>query len=140
FEQPLPYKIADAGAEPLDSPELLRVLAALTGGWASEGNGSQVLTNGDEFYVAELAAIHAAQRFVHIECYIFQQGRVSDEILQALEERARAGVEVRLLMDAIGSTAYPDSRFTALRQAGGRAAWYHPVRWYTWPRVNNRRH
>jgi cardiolipin synthase A/B len=47
---------------------------------------------------------------------------------------------VRLVIDAIGSTAYPDKRFAALRRAGGRVAWYHPVRWYTWPRVNNRTH
>ena len=99
-----------------------------------------MLTNGESFYEAELDAIRAAQRFVHLECYIFQQGRVTDRFLQALEERARAGVEVRLVVDAIGSAAFPDSRFKLLRQAGGRAAWYHPVRWYTWPRLNNRTH
>lgn len=140
FEPPLPYEISDRGAESLDSPEFLRVLSAVTGGWATGGNAVQVLTNGEQFYPAELAAIRSAKRFVHIECYIFQNGRVSDEVLHALEDRARAGVEVRMVIDAIGSTAYPDSRFTALRQAGGRVAWYHPVRWYTWPRANNRTH
>jgi cardiolipin synthase len=64
----------------------------------------------------------SAQRFIHIECYIFQKGRVSDRILHALEERARAGVEVRMVIDAVGSTAFPDNRFAALRQAGGRVA------------------
>ena len=44
------------------------------------------------------------------------------------------------MIDAIGSTAYPDSQFGALRQAGGKVAWYHPLRWYSWPRVNNRTH
>jgi cardiolipin synthase len=140
FEPPLLYKIADPGNEPLDSEEFLRVLSAVTGGWESMGNAAEVLTNGDHFYAAELDAIQHAQRFVHIECYIFQKGRVSDRILHALEERARAGVEVRMVIDAVGSTAYPDSRFAALRQAGGRVAWYHPVRWYSWPRANNRTH
>jgi cardiolipin synthase A/B len=140
FEPPLPYAIAVAGDEPLDSPEFLRVLSAVTGGWPSEGNAAQVLTDGDRFYPAELAAIRGAQHFIHIECYIFQKGRVTTEILQALEERARAGVEVRLVIDAFGSTAYPDSNFDALRDAGGKVAWYHPVRWYTWPRANNRTH
>ena len=140
FEPPLRYDIANSGSEPLDSPEFLRVLAAVTGGWSSEGNAVEVLTNGDQFYAAILGAIKKAQHFVHIECYIFQNGRVTDQILHALEERARAGVEVRLVIDAVGSTAYRDSRFATLRQAGGRVAWYHPVRWYTWPRVNNRTH
>ena len=140
FEQPLPYEIADAGPEPLDSAEFQRVLSALTGGWFSDKNGVQVLTNGEQFYAAELAAIESAQRFVHVECYIFQRGRVSDQILHALENRAKAGVEVRLVIDAIGSTAYADSRFSTLRKAGGRVAWYHPVRWYSWPRANNRTH
>src|SRR5689334_21927235 len=115
FEQPLPYEISDPGSEPLDSPEFLRVLSAISGGWPSDGNQVEVLTNGDQFYAAEVAAIHSAKKFVHIECYIFQQGRLSDWILNALEERARAGVEVRLVIDAIGSTAYPDKRFAALR-------------------------
>ena len=65
---------------------------------------------------------------------------MSDQILHALEERARAGVTVRMVLDAVGSAAYPDRRFTALRQAGGRVAWYHRVRWYSWPRANNRTH
>ncbi len=140
FESPLPYEIAEPGSEPLDSPEFQRVLAAVTGGWLSAGNRVQVLTNGEQFYPAELAAIRSAKQFVHIECYIFQKGRVTDEILHALEERARGGVEVRMVIDAIGSTAYPDNRFKTLRAAGGRVAWYHPVRWYTWPRANNRTH
>ncbi len=140
FGPTLPYRITDYGNEPLDSSEFVRVLAAVTGGWESEGNSVEVLTNGDRFYAAELDAIRAARRFVHIECYIFQKGRVTEEIVSALEERARAGVEVRLVIDAVGSTAYPDSRFDALRRAGGQVAWYHPVRWHSWPRINNRTH
>lgn len=140
FESPLPYEIGDPGTEPLDSRDFQRVLAAVTFGSPTEGNAVQVLTNGDQFYPAELAAIQSAQRFIHIECYIFQKGRVTDEILHALEERARAGVEVRLVIDAIGSAGYRDSRFATLRKAGGRVAWYHRVRWFSWPRANNRTH
>jgi cardiolipin synthase len=140
FEQPLAYQIADAGNEPLDSAEFLRVLTAVTWGSQSSGNRVQVLTNGEQFYRAELQAMKRARQFIHIECYIFQKGRVTDEIVQVLEERATNGVEVRLVIDAVGSTAYLDRRFDPLRRAGGRVAWYHPVRWYTWPRANNRTH
>ena len=140
FGPTLPYRIHDAGSEPLSSEESLRVLSATTGGWSSNGNALQVLTNGDQFYPAELAAIRNAQHFVHIECYVFQKGRVTDQVLNAIDERARAGVQVRMVIDAVGSAAFPDTRFTTLRRLGGRVAWYHPVRWYSWPRANNRTH
>lgn len=140
FEEPLPYVIANPGREPVDSPQFEEILAKLTGGGWSDRNRVDVLTNGDTFYPAELDAIEHAQRFVHIECYIFQQGRVTDRILHALEERAQAGVEVRLVIDGMGSAGYPKQRFDRLKQLGGRVVWYHPLRWYTWTRANNRTH
>ena len=140
FERPLPYTISRPGSEALDSPQFLQTLSALTWGGIYRHTRVEVLANGDTFYEAELEAIRAAKKFVHIECYIFQQGRLTDRFLQALEERAGAGVEVRLVIDAIGSTAFPKSRLEPLQRAGGKVAWYHPVRWYNWPRINNRTH
>ena len=121
FEQPLPYTIANPGAEPIDSPEFARIIGQLTGGGWSDRNGVEVLTNGNTFYAAELDAIRNAKRFVHIECYIFQQGRVTDQVLHALEERAQAGVEVRLVIDAIGSAGFPKSRFERWKRPAGRS-------------------
>ncbi len=43
-------------------------------------------------------------------------------------------------MHAIGSASTSDNAVKQLRDAGGQVAWYHPVRWYTWPRINNRTH
>lgn len=140
FESPLPYAIANPGAEPIDGRDFQRVLAELTGGGWSDNNRVDILTDGGAFYPAELDAVGKAQRFVHIECYIFQQGRVTDQFLRVLEERASAGVEVRIVIDAVGSAAFPKKRFDRLRQLGGHVAWYHPLRWYDWPRINNRTH
>ncbi len=140
FENPLPYAIANPGSEPIDSPDFGRILAELTGGAWSDNNRIDVLTDGGAFYTAELDAIAKAQRFVHIECYIFQQGHVTDRFVNALEQRAAAGVEVRLVIDSVGSTAFPKARFDKLKSLGGHVAWYHPIRWYTWPRINNRTH
>ncbi len=140
FEEPLPYAISKPGAEGLDSPEFLQILSTLTGGGIFHHNRIDVLTNGDVFYAAELEAIRGARKFVHIECYILDEGQTSDHLLQALEERASAGVEVRLVVDAIGSHAFPKKRLERLHRLGGQVAWYHPVRWYTWPRINNRTH
>jgi cardiolipin synthase len=140
FAPPLPYAIFDAGAEPIDSPEFGNILSKLTGGGWSDGNRVDVLTNGGAFYNAELDAIGKAQHFVHIECYIFQKGRVADQMLHALEERARNHVEVRLVIDSVGSNGFPKKRFETLESLGGRVSWYHQLKWYSWPRLNNRTH
>ena len=50
------------------------------------------------------------------------------------------GVEVNLNIDAIGSASMPKKFFNDLKQAGGHVEWYHPLRWYNWPRANNRTH
>ncbi|HEX6881660.1 MAG TPA: phospholipase D-like domain-containing protein, partial [Terriglobales bacterium] len=87
-----------------------------------------------------LASIGAAQRSICMECYIFQRGRIADRFLQALAERAAAGLKVNLLLDGLGSLATTDSYLKVLTDAGGKVAWYHPLRWNTWPRYNNRTH
>jgi cardiolipin synthase len=65
---------------------------------------------------------------------------VADRLVDLLTERARAGVRVRLVIDAIGSWRTPTAYFDGLRAAGGEVAWYQPVRWHTLKRFNNRTH
>src|SRR5207237_4309128 len=75
-----------------------------------------------------------------VEAYIFQRGKVTHDLLAALTERARAGVRVNMMVDAVGSMLTAKHDFKELRAAGGRVEWYHPLRWYSWPRYNNRTH
>ncbi len=141
FEPGLDYKLDAQDALPLDSPEFLRVLESLTDAKLHTHNRIEVLTNGEVYYEAELAAIRQAERSINLEAYIFRKGDVGKRFLDALTERARAGVEVRLVLDAIGSFTTWDSYLEPLRAAGGRIAWYHPLRqWYTLARINNRTH
>jgi cardiolipin synthase len=65
---------------------------------------------------------------------------VGSEFLAALCERARAGVQVRLTVDRIGSIGTRDAFFDCLRAAGGKMCWYHPIRWNTWQHVDQRTH
>jgi cardiolipin synthase len=140
FAPGLDYKIRTPLAAPIESADFLRMIEALADARAHRGNRIEVLTNGEVYYEAELTAIRAAERNVNLEAYIFQKGEVTRRFLDALTERARAGVKVNLVLDAVGSFASWDSYFKELRAAGGRVAWYHPFRWYTLPRVNNRTH
>ncbi len=140
FEPGLDYKISARTDAALDSEEFLRTLEAITDAKVQPQSRIEVLTNADVYYEAELAAIRAAKKSVNLEAYIFQKGKVTKDFVDALTDRARAGVEVRLVLDAIGSFASWESYFAELRAAGGRVCWYHPVRWATIARINNRTH
>ncbi|MDQ3918857.1 MAG: phospholipase D-like domain-containing protein [Acidobacteriota bacterium] len=140
FEPGLAYKVERTESCDLDSPDFLRMIEALTDAQVRGGGSVEVLTNGEVYYEAELEAISRARRSVNLEAYIFQKGEVADRFVKALAERARAGVKVKLVLDAAGSFASWDSYFRELTRAGGRVAWYHPLRWHNWPRYNNRTH
>ncbi|HKP86897.1 MAG TPA: phospholipase D-like domain-containing protein [Blastocatellia bacterium] len=140
FEPGLRYKIRTTISPPLDSEDFQRILAALADAPIYNRNRIEVLTNGEAFYEAELEAISRATHSVNIEAYIFQKGKIARRFVQALTERARAGVQVNMVLDAIGSFATWNRYFKELREAGGQVAWYHPIRWDTLPRINNRTH
>jgi cardiolipin synthase len=140
FEPSLPYKISRTSSVPIDSEEFIRIIEALSDAQVHPQTRVEVLTNGEVFYEAELDAISKARNSINIEAYIFQKGVIAGRFVHALAERARAGVEVNIVLDAIGSFATWDSYFKELTDAGGRVCWYHPLRWYTLPRINNRTH
>ena len=140
FFGPLPPYILDQPNQgALDSQEFQDFLSIVTGAPVRPALVTR-LHNGDEFYPAELDAIRQAHHTVNLEFYTFHPGQVADEMLQALAERARAGVEVRMTIDAAGSFGTPDSYFEPLRAAGGHVHWYHPIRLDSWQNANNRTH
>ena len=140
FEPVLEYRLA--GFEPLapDSSEFVRLLGVLSDAEVHRDTRVEVLTNGPTFYAAELKAIRGARRYICLEAYIFQKGEIGTQFIEALAERARAGVEVRLVVDAIGSFNTRRRTFRPLLEAGGKLCWYVPLRWYNLPRLNNRTH
>ncbi|HJQ23015.1 MAG TPA: phospholipase D-like domain-containing protein [Blastocatellia bacterium] len=140
FEPGLPYKINATESLPTDSARFQRVLAALADTQVHCTNRVEVLTDGPQFYEAELEAISCAAHSVNVEAYIFQKGEIARRFVTALAERARQGVRVNVVLDAIGSFATWQSFYQDLLDAGGRVCWYHPIRWYTLPRINNRTH
>src|SRR6185369_2985396 len=80
-----------------DEAHLVRVLQEECQSRLHAGQQVEVLTNGARFYPAMLAAIQQARYSINVEAYIFQPGRIADQIVDALSERARAGVEVRMV-------------------------------------------
>ncbi len=134
------YKITLPGSESVTSDQFLWNLEAITDAKLNHCNKIEVFTNGDQFYEAELQAIRQAKKNIDIEAYIFQEGEIARQFVEALTERARAGVKVKFVIDALGSMGTKDAYFDDLKGAGGKFAWYHPVRWYNIPHYNNRTH
>jgi cardiolipin synthase len=124
----------------LSDPERLRLLSTLLATPSLPVRSMQVLTEGPSLYAAQAATIRSATRSVHLEAYIFQPGQAADAILEALCERARTGVSVRVVVDAIGSWGSRRKHFAALETAGGRVHRYHPLRWQIFLRWNSRTH
>ena len=139
FEPGLSYRIT-APRLALDSHEFLGLVTAVVDAQLLGRSTVAVLTDGAAFYEAELAAIAAARHSVHIESYAFRPGTVAGRLLAVLTERARAGVVVRVIVDAIGSAPMTHRHWSALRAAGGTVVRYYPIRWYTLKRLNNRTH
>ncbi len=75
-----------------------------------------------------------------MECYIFKKGAIGDQFIEALCERARAGVRVTIVMDAIGSFGAFRKLPKPLQDAGCRVAAYQRFTWYRLGRLNNRTH
>ncbi|GLV13854.1 major cardiolipin synthase ClsA [Alicyclobacillus hesperidum] len=107
----------------------------------TQDNGVQVFTNGKDKFEALLADIARAQDHIHLEYYIFRPDGLGERLVAALAERAKAGVEVRLLYDAVGCAWTPKSFFRRLEAAGGQVAAFFPSRIpYINLRMNNRNH
>jgi cardiolipin synthase len=91
------------------------------------GNRVRILKDAAENFPAWLDAIRAARRLVYFESYIIGDDAVGREFVQALAERARAGVRVRLLYDWLGTRA-SRSLFAPLVEAGGAVRVFNPPR------------
>jgi cardiolipin synthase A/B len=125
----------------IDEDRLVRVLEEECQSRLHTGQRVQVLTDGVQFYPAMLGAIRDARHSINVEAYIFQPGRIANQMAEALAERSRAGVEVRIVVDAIGSAAMRwSATATTLTEAGCRLDYYQPLKWYRLHRANNRTH
>jgi cardiolipin synthase A/B len=123
-----------------DSDDFLRVVEATCQAAVHDQNRVEIFTNGERFYPAMRAAISAAQASVNLEAYIFHPGEVADSFIDALIERARAGVEVRVVLDAIGSLSLWGAPLTRLRNGGCKVNFYQSLEWHRLHRLNNRTH
>ena len=139
---PMPqYKMTNSDEiPPNDSNRFLEIVEALTDAGLNRTGEVEVLTNGPAFYPRELEAIRSATQSVNLEAYIFQKGDIARQFVEAMTERARAGIRVNLVLDSFGCAGTPSSFFKPLLDAGGKASWYNGPRWYRLMHMDNRTH
>ncbi|MGH9177978.1 MAG: phospholipase D-like domain-containing protein [Acidimicrobiales bacterium] len=125
---------------PTDSEEFAHLLDAATGSPVRQGNRVRVLRNGDETFPAMLEAIAAAKESVDFSSYIYWPGEITDRFTDAFVERARAGVEVRVIVDAYGSARLGRDHVRRLEEAGVRFRFFRAPAWHNLLRTNNRMH
>jgi cardiolipin synthase A/B len=117
-----------------------QTMHALTGANMSAGNKVDVLKNGVRIFPAMLTAIRNAKKTIDVEFYIYWDGEIGRLFAEAMAERARAGVRVNVILDAVGSGPMSQDLTDFMHRNGVRVEWYHPLRWYTLSRLNHRTH
>lgn len=125
---------------PVDTPDFARLLEALTGVPLRAGNRVAVLRNGDEIFPPMLSAIRAAEHTIDFSTYVYWTGDIARAFADALAARARAGVEVNVLLDAVGAAPMPAELKERMRAGGCNVVLFRPPHWYTLNRMNNRMH
>src|SRR5687768_15478868 len=118
----------------------LRSMGSLLGPPVVSGNQVRELINGEQIFPAMLEAIRGARRTISFETFIYWTGEIGRAFAEALAERARAGVKVHVLLDWVGTHKLDREALTLMRDSGVDLEKYHPLRWYSLGRINNRTH
>lgn len=117
-----------------------RVLEGTLGIPFTDGNAIERLVNGCRIFPAMIEAVENARHTIDFLTFIYWQGEVAERFGNALAERARAGVRVRVLLDSFGAHSMPEAVIEQLESAGAQVQWFRPaVRWRFW-QVDNRTH
>lgn len=124
----------------VSDPQFVRSMNHLLGPGILAGNRITALQNGDEIFPAMLGAIRGARETITFETYIYWSGDIGKKFSEALSERARAGVKVHVLLDAVGTGKLDQQALDGMKSAGVEVEKYHPLTWHTVARMNNRTH
>ena len=93
----------------------------------TENNAVEIYTDGEAMFSAMKEDMQKARKHIHLLYYIFRNDSLGGEIVDILTERARNGVQVRVIYDSLGSLLSSERMFKALRAAGGRVEAFSPL-------------
>ena len=106
----------------------------------SEGNTIEILRNGDEIFPAMLKAIREARQTINLLTYVYWTGPIAEDMAGALSERAGAGIQCNVLLDAFGCNKISKKLIKEMKEAGVRVEWFRPLGLFDVNRLDNRTH
>jgi cardiolipin synthase len=115
-------------------------LNLLTGTHITGGNQVELLLNGDGTFGRLWEGLSGARCVICLHVYMTEPGEVADQLLRVLSERAQAGIEVYVLLDAVGAQKIGKNYVQRLRAAGAKVAHYRPLKFKTLYKFQQRMH
>ncbi|MDP9950132.1 MULTISPECIES: phosphatidylserine/phosphatidylglycerophosphate/cardiolipin synthase family protein [Streptomyces] len=119
---------------------LRRRLERLIGIAATEGNALVPLRNGDQIFGAMLEAIRGAEHTVDLMTFVYWRGDIALKFAEALADRARAGIRVRLMLDGFGSRLIEKDQLAMMDEAGVTVTWFRKPLYLSPLKQNHRCH
>jgi len=119
----------EEAAQPAEEqlPRILRDLYRVNGHKSALMGAPELLWDGDAYYDALVRDVDSAEAFIHIQTYVWRNDESGTRLLDRLCAAARRGVEVRVMLDEMGSVKTPHDFFDPLKEAGGQFSWYSTV-------------
>ena len=112
----------------LGEPSFYPTLAAHTDASIIAGNRVDLLLNGDQIFPAMLQAIRSARKSITYAQYLYEDGAIAYEIAEAFAELCRAGVEVKILLDSLGSGNIPKDIPDLWKKSGCQLEWFERIK------------
>lgn len=122
-----------------DIREGVNQIAGLTGGSVMAGNAAEVLQNG-LLLKRMMDDIEAARYTVHFETYLWRKGEFERQLVELFCSKARQGVKVRVLIDALGAIRARDKQLKKLRESGAELVYFRHIKHFKFSHLNNRTH
>ena len=111
---------------PVENMDMIMALETIDYSPYRNDNEVCIYSDGKEFFDALLKSLNKAKKSINIEFYIFKNDDIGTKILDILEEKAKNGVEVRLLYDSVGSRLLNRNVLKKLRAVGGKTGEFFP--------------
>lgn len=129
------HKHLQLSPEVLEKKKLIRLLLNNSDSLLTTGNECKILNNGKETFDAIFKAIKNAKHHIHLEYYIIDNDKIGNQLTDLLIEKSREGIEVRIIVDDVGSWDLKEPFFNRLREAGIEIYPFMEVRF---PRLTSR--
>jgi len=123
---------------PVSSPDFSAMISNSMALPLRQGDPITALNNGDAFLKSLLTDIDSAHSSINLMVYIWTDGKMSDQVLAHLDEKLKQGVQVRIMIDAFGSSSNtPEKQFQIFKDLGGKIAIFHSFTIAPWDLAKN---